>query len=306
MEEKPLYIPNSFREKIIGAFREEGSKWLDKLEQQQEKYLTQWDLTLMGPVSNLSYNYVSRVTNSEGLPLILKLGVPNHDFQNEVHALKMYDGKSCARLVKSDAENGALLLEELVPGKMLSSVMDEEEVVKIFMKVWKGLRRSKPETTCFPSLHNWMSALSTYRKGMAFDEPLIEEKYINIAERYFREITESNQTLELLHGDLHHENILFSDTSGWLGIDPKGVIGDPHFDLVSFLINHLHNKKNPKRLLEYRVNKLSEGLELNRKQVLKAAVAMSTLYAVWGIEDKDPEWSGTYQCVKWLQEWIDG
>ncbi|WP_373298360.1 aminoglycoside phosphotransferase family protein [Paludibacterium paludis] len=29
----------------------------------------------------------------------------------------------------------------------------------------------------------------------------------------------------LLHGDLHHDNVLFDSSHGWLAIDPKGVIG---------------------------------------------------------------------------------
>lgn len=306
MEEKLLHIPNSFREKIIGAFRETGIIWLEGLEHQLEKYLSQWGLTFVGPVSNLSYNYVSRVTNSKGESLILKLGVPNQDFQNEVNALMAYDGVGCARLIKSDAENGAMLLEQLSPGRMLSTLKDEEQVVKAFSKVWKELRRPTPDGVIFPSLHNWMSSLSSYRDSSENqEEPLIPHEYINLAEVYFREITGSAPSVELLHGDLHHENILYSEASEWTGIDPKGVIGDPHFDVVSFLVNHLHNKENPRVLLKYRVDRLSEELHFDRTKVLKAAVAMSTLYAVWGVEDKDPDWENTLQCTKWFQEWIE-
>ncbi|MBV9168897.1 MAG: hypothetical protein JOZ81_02285 [Chloroflexi bacterium] len=41
----------------------------------------------------------------------------------------------------------------------------------------------------------------------------------------------------LLHGDLHHFNILRSDCSGWLAIDPKGLAGDRYFDICQFLLN---------------------------------------------------------------------
>src|SRR5690606_4671155 len=39
-----------------------------------------------------------------------------------------------------------------------------------------------------------------------------------------------------LHGDLHHDNIL-SSARGWLVIDPKGVLGDPAYDLANVFIN---------------------------------------------------------------------
>jgi len=39
----------------------------------------------------------------------------------------------------------------------------------------------------------------------------------------------------LIHGDLHHRNILSADREPWLAIDPKGLIGDPAYDAVTFL-----------------------------------------------------------------------
>ena len=31
----------------------------------------------------------------------------------------------------------------------------------------------------------------------------------------------------MLHGDLHHDNVLTADREPWLAIDPHGVLGDP-------------------------------------------------------------------------------
>ena len=42
----------------------------------------------------------------------------------------------------------------------------------------------------------------------------------------------------LLHGDLHHENIMHGPR-GWLAIDPKGVLGDPGFDAANMFYNPL-------------------------------------------------------------------
>ena len=39
----------------------------------------------------------------------------------------------------------------------------------------------------------------------------------------------------LIHGDLHHRNILSADREPWLAVDPKGLIGDPAYDAVTFL-----------------------------------------------------------------------
>ena len=42
----------------------------------------------------------------------------------------------------------------------------------------------------------------------------------------------------LVHGDLHHHNVLRSKR-GWLAIDPKPMLGEPEYDVASFLWNPL-------------------------------------------------------------------
>ncbi len=40
-------------------------------------------------------------------------------------------------------------------------------------------------------------------------------------------------------GDLHHENILAAERAPWLAIDPKGVIGEPAYEMGALLRNRL-------------------------------------------------------------------
>jgi streptomycin 6-kinase len=40
----------------------------------------------------------------------------------------------------------------------------------------------------------------------------------------------------LLHGDLHHKNILSAEREPWLAIDPLPRVGDPAYDAVQFLL----------------------------------------------------------------------
>jgi len=39
----------------------------------------------------------------------------------------------------------------------------------------------------------------------------------------------------LLHGDLHHDNVLFDSRRGGLAIDPKGVIGELKYEIGAAL-----------------------------------------------------------------------
>ena len=297
-----MQISSKFQEKIINAFGQTGKSWLDSLESTIQTYLEKWELTSEGPVENLSYNYVIKVTDSAGAPFILKLGVPNFDTRNEMKTLQIYNGDGCAKLLKYDLEDGVMLLERLVPGRMLSTVSDEIVVIENYTKVWKEIRRPLLDGVSTPSLTHWFEGLTNYRNS---GDSQIALKHVQAAEEFFQQVMDSSEGTELLHGDLHHENILYSEENGWMAIDPKGVAGDPYFDVVSFLVNQLDSKVDPKSILKLRVDTICEQLGLDRQRLLKASIALGTLYACWGIEDQDPDWDKTYQCVKWFIEFLE-
>lgn len=287
---------------MVDVFGEAGKVWLTKLDSTIHFCEKEWKLQIGEPVSNLSYNYVLHAKEPNGTPVMLKLGVPSFDFSNEINTLNVYGGKGCARLLKADAERGAMLLEKLVPGTMLSEEKDEKAAVHQFLEVWSAIRRPVPAECKSPTILDWASGLGRYNSMHPNGDGPIDSRYIEMAQAYFAELTESTIGMELLHGDLHHENILYDEEKGWLAIDPKGVVGDPYFDLISFMTNHLLKKENPKRLLSQRVEWISECLSLDRNRLLKAAVAMGILSACWGIEDHDPDWQQAYTCAKWFKE----
>lgn len=299
-----MNYPLQFVNKVSGAYSEEGDKWLEDLECTTQHYINKWNLQSEGPVDNLSYNYVLKVKDETGRSAILKLGVPNYDFENEVRTLQAYDGNGCAKLLIADPKNGAMLLEHLLPGTMLCSVNDEQTAIKHFAKVWTSIRTSVLENANHPSLGDWLMAFNRYMKKYPKGEGGISLDFIQLAQAYFDELTITSKGNELLHGDLHHENILYSDLKGWMAIDPKGVVGDPYFDVISFLINQLFHQDNPKGVLKNRVDMLCEELQLEKVRLLKAAIVMSTLYACWGVEDKGPEWVDAYTCAQWFKEFI--
>lgn len=296
-----MKYPNEFVQKVTGAFGNVGKEWLSELDSIVQTYLEKWNLQSVGPVENLSYNYVLKVKGEYGNRAILKLGVPNYDFKNEIRTLQTYDGEGCVQLLKTDSTDGVMLLEHLLPGTMLAGV-EERLAIKHFVKVWTDIRRKVEKNANHPTVEDWMQAFDRYLEVYPMNEGPISTENIQLAKNYAHEITNTSEGIELLHGDLHHENILFSDEYGWIAIDPKGVIGDPYFDFVSFLTNQLIDTFNPKQLLKQRVSLLSEEMQLDNDRLLKAAVAMSMLYACWGLEDNDPYWENSFRCAKWFEE----
>ncbi|MFC4411262.1 aminoglycoside phosphotransferase family protein [Chungangia koreensis] len=293
-----------FTQKIIGAFGKEGEEFLKGLEEKIKKISEHWDLTIEGHVENLSYNYVAKAIDQNSMPVILKIGVANFDFKNEAITVRAYNGKGCAKLLREDVQAGAMLLERLQPGMMLFE-LSEKEAVEHFAEVWKSIRRPFPPDWPFPTILDWSKGLDRYLDYVKSSEERIPVKMVKRAKAIFDDLMKTSENLELLHGDLHHENILYSDEKGWSAIDPKGVVGDPYFDLTSFLTNHLFEKANPKSVFEFRINRLISLLNLDRDRFLRASFAMAMLYACWGMEDQDNEGAlNTFTCAEWLDEFI--
>src|SRR5438067_1309862 len=59
------------------------------------------------------------------------------------------------------------------------------------------------------------------------------------AEAIFAALLATQVAPVLLHGDLHHENILAAARQPWLAIDPKGVVGEPAYEAGALLRNPL-------------------------------------------------------------------
>lgn len=82
----------------------------------------------------------------------------------------------------------------------------------------------------------------------------------------------------VLHGDLHHGNILDFGTRGWLAIDPKGLVGERGFDYANIFTNpDLAEPTRPvaiePEIFTQRVNIVSEIARIERQRLLMWIVA---------------------------------
>jgi streptomycin 6-kinase len=91
-------------------------------------------------------------------------------------------------------------------------------------------------------------------------------------------------------GDLHHENILWSDERGWLAIDPSGVVGEREYETGALLRNpmpFLLDRPHPGRVLERRADQLAEALGLDGGRIRAWAWAQTHLAAAWSVQRRE-------------------
>jgi streptomycin 6-kinase len=89
-----------------------------------------------------------------------------------------------------------------------------------------------------------------------------------------------------LHGDLHHENVFFG-VRGWLALDPKGLVGDPAFDVANLFYNPIDRddlRTDPRRMHSV-ASRFAKVLRRDQRTILDHGFAHACLSAAWHVED---------------------
>ena len=286
----PLYQPSpTLTTKILQTFGESGRAWLERIPQLLEECAERWDLTIGPPFAGLSYNYVAPGATSEGTPVVLKLGFACPEVTCEIEAMRFYRGDGIARLLDADEHIGAQLLERLTPGSEVLALDDDKAATEIAATLMRRLWRALPEDHPFPSLEQWSMALVNVGAQRSVQWPF-SRKQLERAMDLRADLLASAPPPVLLHGDLHHHNILSATREPWLAIDPKGVAGDPAFDAARWFSNPmpwLLRQPDARAITARRVDQFSDLLELDTHRVVAWGFANTVLSGCWALES-DP------------------
>ncbi len=269
----------NFINNVQGIYGERGKMWLDELPENVAFIAAKYGLSELKPVSNLSYNYV--LSGFQGsLPIILKLGLDIAAIKREAAALRSFSGFGAVKVL---AENeGLLLLERAVCGVSLKSYFPtrEMESIRITAEVMKCLHQAPLlGAGIFPNIKDWLKSLDK-----EWDMPA---HYLQKARKLRDILLATAPKSVLLHGDLHHDNIL-QNGSEWVVIDPKGVIGDPSFEVAAFIRNpipELLDCENALSLIRTRINEFSKILGFDKQRIQGWCFVEAVLSYTWALED---------------------
>jgi streptomycin 6-kinase len=255
-----------------------------------DRLAKQWELTLEPPFPHLSYNYVAPVTRADGMRCIFKLSRHIEDTRNEVAALRLWAGDGCCRLLEADPEAGALLLERLEPGAMLTEVAagDDGQATRIAAAVARELWLPlPPDQHDLRSLESWCRTFDDNRDRVLEGGTGFPVEMFRRADALRAELLASTIHPVVLHGDLHHFNILRAQRAEWLAIDPKGLSGDRCFDVCMFLRNPWPGPEDP-RVNARRLDIFCAELGLDRERTKAWSFVHGVLDALWSLEDGEP------------------
>ena len=298
-----MTVPSAFARTIRELHGETGDEWLRRLPDLLADCALRWSLTILPPFEPLTYNYVAPAIREDSAEVVLKVGVPNSELLTEIEALRRFDGQGIVQLLDADPELGILLLERLKPGAPLSKLADDELATSIAVQVMRQLWRPAPPEHPFPMVAKWAAGLERLRRRFGGGTGPLPGEWVETAENLFGELIGSMAEPVLLHGDLHHENILSAERQPWLALDPKGVVGEPAYEVGALLRNPIPGllaQPHPERTLARRVDQLAEELGLERARLVGWGLAQAVLSAWWNVEDHGHGWEWGIACAEVL------
>lgn len=270
---------NTFHSNIISIYGEKGKAWLNELPELVATIASRLNLRDLKEITNLTYNYVLSGFHGDN-PIILKLGFDNAGLKREAFALKCFAGYGAVKVLAED--DGILLLERAVSGTSLKDYFPdrEQESIEIACGVMKKLHQANiPATHNFSHIKDWLKALDRDWK--------IPNEYLQKAREIRDQLLKTTGPDVLLHGDLHHDNIL-QNGYDWVVIDPAGILGEKAFEVAAFIRNpipELLNHADAPNIIQGRVSHFAEALELPERRIAEWCFVQAVLAWVWALED---------------------
>lgn len=269
---------NAFEKYIVETFSEKGKTWLANLAKTISKISADWNLSDLKPFENLSYSYV--LSGMQGnKPIILKLSPDVEELKQESNALKALKNFGVVQILAE--QNGAILLERAVPGTSLKSyfLSKETEAIEIACNLMKKLHQAPVPQDKFPHIREWLNALDK-----EWDIPI---DYLRKARELRDQLLKTSTQSLLLHGDLHHDNIL-KNGNDWIVIDPKGVLGELTYELTTFIYNpipELISFEDAESIIKDRINYFSREFHIDPQKIKDWCFVKIVLAWIWALEN---------------------
>jgi streptomycin 6-kinase len=165
-----------------------------------------------------------------------------------------------------------------VPKSPTSRTSHDDEATQIICAVVAHLHgpRSLPTPDVIP-LTRWFEAL----------EPAagVHGGILRLSSETASKLLATQRDMTVLHGDIHHGNILDFGPRGWLAIDPKGLSGERGFDYANLFCNPDYEAATMPGRLERRVELVAAAAALEPSRLLRWILSWAGLSAAWLLDD---------------------
>jgi len=217
-------------------------------------------------------------------PVILKIDKDTSQLKSEYRMLAGLSGSYSCKVYAYDESAGLLLEERIFPGTVLRKEPSLEKRVRIFSQVFREIHKPAEEGETYL---DWLERICEYcaQSHVAKDVSDMACQARGICAEMFGKYSDRL----LLHGDLHHDNLLLRTDGSYAVIDPKGVTGPAVLDLPRFLLNELDtDHASPDRQhIQEAIGLLASHTGCPETDIRKLFFMETVLENVWRMEDGD-------------------
>jgi streptomycin 6-kinase len=151
----------------------------------------------------------------------------------------------------------------------------------------RQIRHPAPAEHSFPTVGDWAEGMVRLRREFNGGTGPFPPHLVDRAEQLYAELLPSQGEPVVLHGDLHHYNILSAERRPWLAIDPHGVVGEAEYEVGALIRNPIPqflSWPNLGHVLARRLDQLAGELGFDRQRIHAWSVATAVLSAWWTYE----------------------
>jgi streptomycin 6-kinase len=268
-----LGVPPAVRNKALAAG---AGQWLRDLPALVADLERDWSVTVGRPYQDPTEAFVAEATLADGTPAVLKVHIPRPGdlADHEITVLRLADGDGCARLLRSDAARGALLIERL--GRSMSELalpieQRHQILCSAAARVWR------PASGCpLPTGADQGRRLAALIPAgwEELGRPCSERAIADALDCLDRRVAaHDDERAVVIHGDVHQWNALQAPEGGFRLVDPDGLLAEAECDLGVLM------REDPVELLQ--------GDPRDRARWLAARCGLdATAIWEWGVADR--------------------
>ncbi|HYJ13799.1 MAG TPA: aminoglycoside phosphotransferase family protein [Thermomicrobiales bacterium] len=285
-----IELPERMIQRLINwNGRETLQAWFEELPPRLDAWCAEWEIDLEPREIPDTVSLVLFGTSRRVGSVVIKIGPPNYERNAEIEATRAAAGDGMVRVIADDPDLSLIMLERLQPGTMLIEAnLPDDEATRIAATRLCNFWRTPAEQSALIPLERWTGPLRTFTPR---GEPDFPNALVMDAQARLERMLATPTSRSMLHGDLHHHNILLQDGYGWTTIDPKGLVGERGFDITAWMMNPWGFPTSPDflPLANQRLDILAELLDEERERLAQWCVVFAALNLCWMIDVEHPE-----------------
>lgn len=294
----PFDLPDALAARV--AHGPAWAAWLDGLPRRTAEVAADWDLAWEGtgdgpgrvPAWSGHTSLVAPVRTAGGEHAVLKVSFDGDDeSEHEALGLRHWAGRGAVRLLAADPRRRALLLERLTRRDL--GAVDDLEACEVVADLWRRLTSPPPPqllpVTAFVA--RWREGLRGLPRDAPVPRRLVEQWLSTLADLEHDARDASAATARIVHGDLHHGNVLAGADGAWRAIDPKPMAGDVHYEPAPMLWNRWEELAGAtggaRAGIRSRFHALVDAGGLDEERARAWVLVRTVLSAYWSIGDAE-------------------